>query len=310
LDVNIDHDHAIFELGARQSGDIKHLSSIIEPDFAVVTNIGHAHLETFGALENTAKVKFELASELKRSGTLVVNADCEHSMKMVSTLQERNIITFGTKGDLSFSNFKNTLNGSSFQISTKWGDAEVKLSLVGKHNAYNFLAAAAVALLNGVDLEELVERASSFTAVTGRMKKVTGMNESIIIDDTYNANPQSVSAAIHYLSEVKADHKIAVLGDMLELGSDSSNYHNEIGALSKKCGVARVLSLGKYSDDINKGFGDLANGYTDKQQLVEDLKNIVSKEKNSAILVKGSRNMNFETIVQELCEEKECLKRS
>jgi len=291
------HRYAVIEMGANHVGEIDYLSNIAKPDVAVVTNVGPAHLEGFGSIEKIARAKAEIYGGLSYQGVAVINLDDSYAGYWHDVCKGKNIMTFSMH-DASADVFAKIEN-NGFIMHTPAGQAYVQLNLPGRHNVMNALAATAATLAVGAKLKNIVSGLSNFTAVSGRLSLVHASNGACIIDDTYNANPLSLKAAMDVLVDMEGDHWL-VLGDMVELGDDAEDLHFEVGRQAKDLGITKLLAIGKTARKAVEGFGKGAEFFEERQALVEKIKN--QMQSDTVILVKGSRSMAMEKIVTELLE--------
>ena len=291
------HQYAVIEMGANHVGEIDYLTGIAKPDVAIITNVGPAHLEGFGSVEQIARAKAEIYGGLSSQGTAVINLDDSYAGYWHDVCEGRNIMTFSMQ-DASADVFARVEN-NGFIMHTPAGQAYVQLKLLGQHNVMNALAATAATLAVGIDLRNIVSGLSSFTGVAGRLSLEQASNGACIIDDTYNANPLSLRAAMDVLVNMKGDHWL-VLGDMVELGTDAEALHFEVGRQAKDLGITRLFAIGKATRKAVEGFGKGAEFFEERQELVEKIKN--EMQSDTVILVKGSRSMAMEKVVTRLLD--------
>lgn len=303
FDLNEDVEILVVELGASMLGEIKRLTEISQPDIGVITNIASAHLEFFGSFENVIRAKFELLENMSDDKIAVLNSDDESLLEGMKKERKR-VVTFGTTKkadfgaqDISFSD-KGEIN---FLLN---GKLPIQLKLIGKHNVYNALAAFAVGDLLGVDTEKIIQALQDFTPPDLRMELVE-FNRITVINDSYNANPASMENALMALKKMKtSDRKIAVLGDMLELGEKSAKFHIEVGNKVYDCGVNLLVTVGKLSKWIAQGAKEagLKNcsviSFEDKKKATEFLSE--NLKEGDLVLVKGSRKLKLEELVENL----------
>lgn len=311
----------VVEMGARQKGDIRYLMSLAQPDVTLITNAGVAHLEIFGSEQGIAEAKGEIFSCLKPKGTAVINRDDSNANYWKSLITTQKIITFGLHPktndshnalDFACENLHETADSTQFDLLTPQGKRKVVLKAFGKHSVSNALAAAAAAYGLGISLEEIVTGLEKFLPVSGRLQLKQGKDGIKIMDDTYNANPVSVKAALAVLANSK-DKKIFVMGDMLELGSNAAQLHYEIGEEALRLGIDKMYGVGQLTAEAIKAFGSNGEHYSDKASLIKTLlaqetansgddsaANAAAKAGDKTILVKGSRGMRMEEIVQAL----------
>ena len=311
LNIDDSHDVAVLELGMNSFGEIARLSEICKPDIALITNVGSGHLEGLGSIEGVAKAKGEILEGLKAGGTFVFNADDSY-IREIAKGWKGNLVSFGI--DSPGADVKTLLtdysccygSGVAISMHLKEKTLSAKLMGLGLHNVYNATAAAAVGVAMGIGLEEIRKGLEEWRPFRGRFelhRLDCGVN---LIDDTYNANPNSVAMALKTLADVKgAGRGIAVLGDMLELGAYAEEAHYEIGKKAASTGVDCLFLMGPHSSiHTYRGARD---GGMDEGQIVicSDYKD-VSGHLNPIltggdwVLVKGSRGMAMEKVVEEI----------
>ena len=299
------HEWAILELGMNCPGEIRRLGQICSPDIALITNIGPAHLEGLGSLEGVMNAKGEILETLSPKDRLILNADDPMVMRLARRAPCKPIL-FGLSkhADIRASALENSTTTISFRIHIPGGDIRVTLPVPGRFNVSNGLAAAAVGYCLGIPLEEIKTALGSFIPVKGRMNILQTVHGPHLIDDTYNANPGSVKAALRTLAGLRKEQRgIAALGDMLELGRTSRDLHTEIGGFAAASGLAKLYVTGNFADAVEKGA--LAGGMaaTDifcgsKDDMLDALKKTIQPD--DWILIKGSRGMRMETLVEAL----------
>ncbi len=286
------HRYAVVEMGANHSGEIAALTQIAKPDIGVVTNIGPAHLEGFGSIEGVARAKSELYQYLSPQGVAVVNMDEIFKNTWKNNIGDRMQITFGLEQRADVSCKK--INSDLIEVSTPIGAVRVRMQALGQHTLYNVSAATAACLGLGTDLEDIKAGLEAAKSLPGRLMRLAGIGGSNIWDDTYNANPASLFAALDVQSQEDGEHWL-VLGNMGELGEEQVGLHKKAGEMAKEHGVARLYGLGDLTKHSVDAFGAGAEQYSSHKALVEALqKNIYE---NVCVLVKGSRAMHMEKIV-------------
>ena len=286
----------VLEIGASKFGDIDYLSKILKPHVGVITNIGHSHLEKLVNVNGVFEVKSELINNIKKAGFLIVPCDNkEHLDRWKKLRNDINILTFGIDSAADFYatkiNFKE--NGLSFVIRSNLikKPIQIKTSIEGKHNIKNILASFAVHFCLKEDIENFVNILKENKLNALRQIKSKWINGSILIDDTYNANPDSTKKSIDLLSNYNKN-TVLVLGDMLELGRYKKQLHKEVGVYAKKMGINVILGYGDLTKYAVDGFGKKAIFFKDEENLKSYLReNITSKD---VILIKGSRGMKME----------------
>lgn len=295
------HEVAIVEMGTNAPGEIKPLSIAAEPNIAVITNVGYSHLEGLGTVENVFQEKITIAAGLQKSGTLVVNADDPLLSKLRSTTRYK-VITFGVKRGLvkpeGLAWDENAC--ARFRV----GRTQFQLTVPGIHNLYNALATITVATLMGVPKGKIAESLLEFRASKMRMEihKCKGFQ---LVADCYNANPSSMKMALETVGSVaSASRRIAVLGDMLELGAQSQNLHQEIGKRVPQMDFEMLCTVGAESEKIREGAiqagmpVNRAMHFGNRTEMLEFLQGEI--QQGDIVLVKGSRGMKLEEIVEGL----------
>ncbi len=296
------HEAVVLELAARRVGDIRYLCSVAEPTVGVLLNIGTAHIEFFGSVEGVAKAKGELLDYLDESLTALVNADDRVVAQEVKRTKGR-LLTFGFARESEFRGERLVLDQKGcghFLLH----HVPIELKVPGRHNAYNALAAAAVGRCLGVPWDGIQRALAEFEAVSQR-GEIVRKNGIAAIDDCYNASPNSMSAALDLLSALPGGRKIAVLGDMLELGAESGRLHAVVGAKAAEC-ADMVLAAGCESAHLvaaarAAGMGqDVARHFERREQLGEFT--AAHLRHGDVVLVKASRAMAFERVVERILQ--------
>jgi UDP-N-acetylmuramoyl-tripeptide--D-alanyl-D-alanine ligase len=301
------HRFGVIEMGARSPGDIAYLSGVVRPDVAVVTNAAPAHLEGFGDIAGVARAKGEIFAGLGEQGVAVVNEDDPRVGLWRVMADGRRVIGFGIRHPADVSAQELTANdtpGCSFDLCMPDGRARVDLRIPGRHNVMNALAAAAVAHGMGATLEQIVRGLETMTGVARRLQVRRGAGGVRVIDDTYNANPGSVKAALEVLAVCgEGGEKMLVLGDMAELGNAAQALHEQIGRQARAIGVGRVYALGELARVAAGVFGAGAQHFASHEALIravqEDLRTLAVAG-GVTILVKGSRSMRMERVADAL----------
>lgn len=299
LEMQDQHQFAVIEMGANHQGEINYLSGLAKPDVALITNAGAAHLEGFGSIEGVAQAKGEIFSGLGLNGIAVINADDAFADYWKDLVSEYRVLTFGTdkKADLQ-ADWKVVNGRTEVRIVTPMGEIKVQLQLPGRHNVMNALAAATVAYALDVDNEKIRTGLERTQTVKGRLQLRESANGMNVLDDTYNANPSSLKAALDVLSSFSG-RKWLILGDMAELGESSEDLHRQAGVQALESGVERLYLTGRYSKVAAESFGAGAQFIEDRSQLAEtvcaDWNN--KKGNRGVVLVKGSRSMHMEEVV-------------
>ncbi len=304
LKLRPEHKVAIVEMGARKPNDIGYLMQLTSPSVSILTNAGTAHVEIFGSENAIAQAKGQIFEYLAPTGTAIINQDDKNCDYWKSVLRGQKLITFGientdkSKPDIGCSNIQQDIS-MQFELLTDIGTITIQMSVLGKHNVMNALAAAAGARALNISLENIQKGLAQFKAVPGRLENKIGIYGVQIIDDSYNANPSSVSAAMAVLAQSPRE-KILVLGDMKELGTKGPRLHYEVGIEAKQLGIDKIFCVGELSTHTAEGYGVGAQHYADKQNLIKDLKRCL-EAKPTSVLIKGSRSMEMEEVVRALC---------
>jgi len=301
LKLRATHRYAVIEMGMNHPGEILYLTCLAKPAVALINNALPAHLEGLGSVEAVAHAKGEIFEGLADDGTAIINIDDQFAPLWKQLAAPRKVLTFGLDhaADVS-ADYR--LNSDSCELTLKspQGEAAVRLPVPGVHNVRNALAATAVATAMEVPLRSIVDGLQQYGGVKGRLQRKAGLHGSTVIDDTYNANPASMRAAIDVLAACPGK-RVLVLGDMGELGETAAEMHREIGAYAKSAGLDRLLVLGELSKEMAGAFGAGAQHFESPEALGE----VLSKQltANTTVLVKGSRFMRMERVVALLLAE-------
>ena len=289
----------IFEIGASKLNDIDYLSKILQPNVGLITNIGNSHLESLKNIDGVFKVKSEIVKNIKKNGFLVVpNNNKKHLNKWKKMRSDITTISFGMKDDSDFYpiDVKIKQNGLSFLVSSRLLEKPIKISssLEGVHNVKNILSACAVHYCLGQNLQDFSKSISLSKLDNLRQVKYKWLKGSTLIDDSYNANPDSTKKSIDLLSNYNKK-TVLLLGDMLELGRYKNKLHKEVGEYAKSKGISKLIAFGNLTRHSIDGFGKNGIFFNDETKLKNYLrKNITSK---NVILIKGSRGMKMERFI-------------
>lgn len=290
------HRFTVLELGASKAGDIRYLAGVAKPDVGLVTNVGPAHLQGFGDEEGVARAKGELYSSLPTDGFAVINADEPWAPLWHEQSTAGNTLTFGFGEDRDV----HAVPGEEFhQVSTPQGRFQLRLHLPGEHNLMNALAAAAVTTALEVPIEQIAAGLESTLPVPGRLNLIHAEAGWTVIDDTYNANPASLYAALQVLTRERGEPWL-VLGDMKELGPSGGKMHAEMGEAAASLGVRRLFAIGEMTEATARAFGAGGAHFPDYESLVDAL--LSELHTGVACLVKGSRSMAMEQVVRRISE--------
>lgn len=288
------HQAAVIEMGMNHPGEIAYLAPLGAPNVAVVTNAQRAHLEGMGGLDEVAREKGSIYSGLAADGIAVINADDRYAAFWRQMASHHPIRTFGIEqaADVRAVLHQHGLE-TLLELTAPEGDTEFRLAVPGRHNARNAVAAAAACLAAGVPLAAVVAGLERFSGVKGRLQVRAGREGAVVLDDTYNANPDSVRAGIKVLAAT-IGRKILVLGDMGEIGEASGQYHDEIGGYAKSQGVDLLFAIGDACQQAVRNFGEGARHFTDIEKLIAAVNKEMGPE--TTVLVKGSRFMKMERV--------------
>ena len=299
LELKRAHRYAVLEMGMNHANEIRYLARLAVPDVALVNNAGRAHIEYLGTEEAIARAKGELFEELKPDGTAVVNADDRYADLWRTMAQGRTRVEFGIDHDAAVSaRYKLRYLESEIVVKTPAGDAAATLRAPGVHNVRNALAAAAAAVALDVPPPVIASGLASFAGIKGRLQKKAGRHGATLLDDTYNANPDSVCAAIALLAQAPG-RRLLVLGDMGELGDAAQASHEEVGKAARAAGIEHLYTLGELSAHAAQAFGRGASHFADIDELLAVLEGQLQSD--VTMLVKGSRFMRMERVVEALC---------
>ena len=294
FNLNSEHSHIVIEMGMNHPKEISYLANIAPPNFAVITNIGEAHIENFKNREAIANEKKDILRNLKAEGIAILPKDSEFFNFLVKDLKNVKVLSFGMSKDADIS--CELLDHKKILIKTPKYDLEIKSKLLGHNNISNILAAVTCAYQLKINPTKIKEGIENITPIPSRLELKKGKKGAAIIDDTYNANPSSFLSAIEVLNEFPGK-KILVIGDMAELGENSRIYHQELSRSIKETKIDITLGLGKYTKEIITLLGRNNSWFRSKDDLV---KHLYACMKGSTILVKGSRSMKMEEIVKKL----------
>ncbi|MDF3034871.1 MAG: murF [Paucimonas sp.] len=291
---------AVIELGMNHPGEIGILSSIALPTVGLVNNAQREHQEFMESVEAVAKENGSVIRSLPEDGVAVYPADDEYTALWQGYAAEksRRSITFGLtdSADVRCTYRPNDF-GSDLRVTALRQDFDVQLSAAGVHNVRNALAAIACSLAAGISMEAICKGLEAFAPVNGRLQRKKAVNGALVIDDTYNANPDSVRAAIDVLANMPSP-RLLVLGDMGEVGDDGPEFHAEVGQYAKSRGIDHLFTLGELASHSTSAFGSGAAHFTDAGVLGNEVEKALPA--GATVLVKGSRFMKMERIVQHL----------
>ncbi|MGB5439699.1 MAG: UDP-N-acetylmuramoyl-tripeptide--D-alanyl-D-alanine ligase [Gammaproteobacteria bacterium] len=289
---------AVLEMGANHPGEIGYLAGIAKADVGLVTNAGPAHLEGFGDVEGVARAKGELFASLHKDAVAVINADDEFAPLWRELAAHCRVVDFGLDSDAAVhADWSGDAHGSDVRLVTGQGEIDVHLSLPGRHNVMNALAACAASMAAGAGPDAVRDGLASVSAVPGRFNIHQLPGDVTLIDDTYNANPESLQVALDVLAQAHGETWL-VLGDMGELGAGESALHRNAGHQARAAGVSRLYTLGELSQQAIATFNGKGRAFGMLDELLAALENDMTSPLH--ILVKGSRRMRMERVIEGL----------
>ena len=301
LRMSGNHRAAVIEMGMNRPGEIGYLTQLARPTVALVNNAQRAHLQGMGSVNEVAREKGAIYDGLAADGVAVINADDAFAGYWKAINAGRRTLTFGLSAGAEVT-ARCTIHGfaSDVALTSPQGDTNFRLQVPGQHNVRNALAAAAACLAAGISLAAVAEGLGGYTGTAGRLHLRKGAGGAVLIDDSYNANPDSMRAGIAVLAATPG-RKILVIGDMGEIGEQSFQYHDEIGGYAKSEGVDFLFGLGEMSEVAARNFGEGGYHFTRLDDLVAAVK--AELNENTVVLVKGSRFMKMERVVDALAEK-------
>lgn len=298
--------YAVLEMGMSHFGEIAYLTNMVRPNVAVISNAYACHLDGVGDLDGVARAKAEIFQGLQsieqQPAYAILNADDRYFNYWKKKAANHKIISFALEkpSDVFGKDLRSNLGESQFVLHSPKGNIEINLPLPGKHNVMNALAAAAACLAVNIELPLIKAGLETITATDKRLQVLVTRQGARLINDCYNANPASLRAAINVLMNCSGK-KILVIGDMKELGKDEIELHANMGSYAKRAGIDGLLAIGKLTKHTVATFGRNAHHFANKNALIDYLQTFLAKGNN--ILIKGSRSMQMEEIVQEITEK-------
>ncbi len=305
LEIKPEHKIAVIEMGANQHLEINYVSKLAQPNIALITIAALAHIEGFGSLDGVVKTKSEVMDGLSAGGTIVLNTDSYgfETWQNIAKQKQLNVLSFGKAKNALFRliNFKQNLSSLEFSFSFNSKTYQVNMPILGEHNALNALASIAICFVAGFKLNDLLMPLTSFTGVNGRLAQLKLPN-GVFIDDSYNANPDSVKAAIKTLCSVGVK-SVFCMGIMSEIGETSAQEHKNIAQYAKQQGVSFLLCCGEETKLMPKYFGKNAFWFENQQQLANEAVKLIKTKQVDSCLVKGSRVSKMEKVVKIILDE-------
>lgn len=304
---------AVIEMGANHVGEIAYLTGLARPDVALVNNAAPAHLEGFGSLMDVVRAKSEIYSGLRPGGVAIVNADDAHALEFKRNAAPHRVRTFGmrnvadVRADPQSVHYRFDADACEirFQLQIDTQSTQEALPLLGRHNVMNALAASAVAHAAGIGLLDVAAGLSRVRPVAGRLQLKHGIAGVRIIDDSYNANPGSVGAAIEVLAAAQGT-RILVLGDMAELGDDAAQLHRQVGEIARSAQIDALYATGELTRHSVAAFGDKGRHFANRPALIDALRQnlaAIASDGGAVALVKGSRSSRMDEVVDALLPE-------
>ncbi|MDD3169716.1 MAG: UDP-N-acetylmuramoyl-tripeptide--D-alanyl-D-alanine ligase [Eubacteriales bacterium] len=308
LSMPEDTEAAVFEMGMSELGEIDLLAELVHPDIGIITNIGISHIENLGSRENIRKAKLEITNYFTPDGILIVNED-QDLLSKEDVQGNYHVVTAGETGRSSFI-LSNIIDygegGIEFTVEHEKEMQTFRLNVPGRHNAYNGALAIAAGVSCGIPMADAAKGLLKLE-ITDKRLNIKGKNGMKIIDDTYNASPDSMKAAIDVLTATKGFRKIAVLADMYELGENSDAFHAEVGRYAAESGIDLLFAVGIQARHIADAAKEIlgenkVHYYETKELLINDVGSMISS--GDVILLKGSRGMAMDQVVKKIMEMK------
>jgi UDP-N-acetylmuramoyl-tripeptide--D-alanyl-D-alanine ligase len=299
LGLGEEHQFAVVEMGANRPGEIARLSSMALPTVAVITQCAPAHLEGFGSIDGVARAKGELIEGADAAATIVINGDDCYAPLWRELAGGRPCLAFGLEQEAEVTaTWRPSPRGTEITLTTPVGSSKVQLPLLGRHNVLNALAATSAALAIGVPLDLIRTGLERAPQLTGRLQILPAVHAgAVVINDSYNANPASMSVALDVLAGYPGQRWL-VVGDMGELGADTSRFHWQVGELARARGVQRLYAVGEQSQWAVQAFGEGAAHFVKQGALIKAITSEMRAD--LTVLVKGSRAMRMEEVVDAL----------
>ncbi len=302
-----DEKFAVIEMGANGRGEIDFSARAASPDVVLITKASAAHIEGFGSLQGIVDAKGEIIDHVRQGGVVILNADDPNVEQWKARASGKRCVFFGldqsSGAEYCASAIDIAKNGQvNFTLNTPKGSMPVSLKLFGKHNIMNALAASALALEAGASLNDVSKGLAKLEPIKGRLKQLVGLRGSMILDDTYNASPDSFFSAIDVLMTFPGE-KIVVAGDMKELGEESIESHKAVGSYAKKAGVSSLWATGEMSKLTVTSFGAEGAYFESQSELVDACKDIA--DSRIVFLIKGSRGAQMDVVVNQLVQRED-----
>lgn len=300
LQLKSEHRYAVFELGANHPGEIAHIVAIARPDVTLINNIAPAHVAGFGSIDGVARAKGEIHQGLSTTGIAVINEDDAYAHFWDEILADKKTLRFSANhpADVFATDVRlDTRGRGHFSLVLPTGRAEIELQVPGEHNISNALAAATCCYAAGLSIKDIQHGLNQFSGVKGRLTFLLGKNQSVVIDDTYNANLRSVLSALEVLANCRGK-KIFIFGDMGELGEWATQHHQEVGIAARELGIDKLMTCGSLSVLASQTFGEGGQHFSSQEEIADHVLDELGP--NTIVLVKGSRSSAMEKIVHKL----------
>lgn len=292
--------YAVIEMGMNHPGEIEYLTRLARPTIALITNAAQAHLAGLGSVAAVARAKGEIFSGMDESGIAIINADDTYAELWRKLAGKRRQLSFGLQAAADVSaDYELDARGSAVRLKTPQGEMDLHLTMLGRHNVMNALAAVAASMAAGARVHDVKSGLEKLRPAPGRLEVKYGFRGARVLDDTYNANPGSLVAGIDVLGHDNGE-RVLVIGDMAELGDAAAEIHGRAGELARQAGIHRLYAIGSLTWPTVRSFGAGASHFDQHDALVESLRNVMHRD--MTILVKGSRVMHMERVVRGLVD--------
>lgn len=306
LQLNAEHEYAVVEMGASAIGEIAYLCSLARPQVTMINNVMPAHIAGFGSIDGVAKAKGEIYENLMAENTAVINIDDKYAPQWLVNLKAKAVCVSlnNSTADCYAENIKQSAASVSFDLIIANQKVPITINALGEHSVRNALMAAAMAYAVGASLVQIQQGLANFSPVGGRMSRHIGVNQSLVVDDSYNANPGSVRVAIDVLAAC-VGKQVLVLGDLAELGENEKELHAQLGEYAKQKNINHFYTLGVLTKCASDAFGSQVgeHHFTDRDLLISALKKLATPD--TTILIKGSRSAQMDLVVKALCSNGE-----
>jgi len=297
LNIDASHSYAVIEMGARSKGDICYLANFVRPDVAILLNAGSSHIDIFGSYQHIVEAKGEIFESLSDEGVAIINVDDPAIAKWEKLTEGKRTLSFSLadiNADVYASETSCEVNGSVFNLNYAGEVQKINLPIPGEHNVLNSLAATAAALAIGFELQNIANGLAKLKPTSGRLNTTCLQQNISVIDDSYNANPASVKASLDVLA-LRNGLKVAVLGEMGELGKHALDLHLEVAEYGSRTSIEQFLLIGPHAEDMALKLDGRGKTFSSKQEIFDHLCAELTGEET--ILVKGSRSAGMDEIV-------------